>query len=201
MVSNKNGYIKEAEVWELLQDARMILMSNKDIDSLIFCFSGHGSTDCILTSDYNGNKLGKIPITAIQQWFGDTNVRPYFLKSPKLIILDCCRGNTRTRTIKHKIKIQQNKGDKIVYKRHPVQDYAVLFSNANGYESSNADDGSGGFLITAVDKILSIKSNRNDYDLGTLAKLIRKDVLDRTSSNQVVEYSELLTNDVYFKTN
>ena len=173
-------------------------MCDKSIDSLIFMFSGHGTSECILSSDFNRNGLGEISITDIQQWFGGKNVRSYFLSCPKLVILDMCRGNMNVQTIKHK---EKHKGDKITYKRHPVQDYAIFFSNAKGYTSSNAVDCSGGHLITAFCKVLSNRNNTTNYDISSLQKMVRKEVMTVTNSSQCIEFSDMLTNDAFFTRN
>ena len=87
---------------------------------------------------------------------------------------------------------------------HPAQEFAVLYSNTDGFRAWGNKDGS--FLIRAMCDILgNDKFISEEYDFCKLVKMIRhrtmilsKVVLKDTM--QCIELHETLTHNVYFRT-
>ena len=164
--------------------------NNKDCDSLIIDYSGHGMNRCLILG--NGKEY---PISNIEDMFYGENCQQ-LIDKPKIMIFDCCCGVKYAQMIESRIGINGMRngntrgqdrnsyyGSNVNYNYsrvetnlnfnesrldisldrlyHPYSGFAFLFSNHSKYTIN--DDSNGGHLTRAIFKVLA---NLQRKDMG-----------------------------------
>eukprot|EP01084_Bolivina_argentea_P245059 410394_1 len=174
-----------------LNDAQTILANgqsqflNGGYDGIIVIFSGHGSKDSLILSDYYEStkinnqiyyKYNKIQRSYIEAYFGGENVKNKVDKI-KIYLVDACRGHKGALPIdKDNIKmtpkgnnaVQNNEEQKI---HHPNENRMIFYPNTEPYVSY--DGSNGGALMYSFYSTMMDDENKNKNFLQ-LQDIIRK---------------------------
>ena len=120
----ESDYISAEKLNSNLNDISARIQLNKSVDGLILIYTGHGAIrghdTFIICSD--GEALS---LTSIENKFNSDKL-DYLCNAPKLIYLDCCRGNNEIK--ENQIKFQsQSKGNKVAF-TNKYSDFIIHFA-------------------------------------------------------------------------